>query len=190
MSPQEVAAALFGLSRVLRLDPAGLAAFDDRPQAVWNSFKLAFVIAPVYLIQAAVVWAGQPESLQGVAAWRFFVLELIGYALGWLVFPLAMLHVTRWMDRAERWGRFVVAYNWLQLLIGLILLPIVLINATGLLPQGALTAVLVMAGLAFLVYDWFIARTALALTGVGAAGIVVLDLVLTWLVDRAATPVP
>src|SRR5690348_16709460 len=42
------------------------------------------------------------------------LVETIGYVIAWSAFPLIMLGVTRWIDRARRFVDFMVPYNWSQ----------------------------------------------------------------------------
>ena len=40
------------------------------------------------------------------------VVETIAYVIAWVAFPLAMLTVTRWLNRSHRFFDFMVPYNW------------------------------------------------------------------------------
>jgi hypothetical protein len=59
-------------------------------------------------------------------------------------------------------------------------------GATGLLPPSILLAVQLVALIAVLVYEWYIGRVALGVTGAQAALIVIIDQVLGTALDRIA----
>ncbi|GAA0595937.1 hypothetical protein [Caenispirillum bisanense] len=181
-SIRETAASLEGLRRIVRMDPTGLDCFNASVQGFWNSFFVAVLTLPFYLLQAGVYYMN--ADIEASAA-RFLSLELMTFVLGWLVYPVVMVTVTQVMDRWQHYLRYMVAYNWFQLVVAALLLPLSLLQLTGMAPDGLIALLFLMATSAFLLYGWFIANRGLDLGGATAAGIVILDLALSLLVNGA-----
>src|SRR5271165_4378317 len=80
-------------------------------------------------------------------------------------FPLLMLTATRWIGRAHRFFDFMVPYNWCQVPQSALFVLAGLVSAGGILSSQASEAIDIIAALATLVYEWFIARVALDTTG-------------------------
>lgn len=181
-SIRETAASLDGLHRILRMDPSGLDRFNATVEGFWTSFFVAIATLPFYLLQAGVYYLNAEVE---ASAPRFLSLELMTFVLGWLVYPVVMLTVTQVLDRQQHYLRYMVAYNWFQLVVAALLLPLSLLQLTGMAPDGLIALLFLMATSAFLLYGWFIAHRGLDLGGATAAGIVILDLVLSLLVNGA-----
>ena len=102
--------------------------------------------------------------------------ELIGYSLGWTVFPLASAALVDASGRGPLWPLFIAAWNWTNLaqyaaLLGATLLNPLLTTGFG----GALT--LVAFGYAIWL-EWFVAKSALRISGARAVIFVVLDMMI------------
>jgi hypothetical protein len=95
-----------------------------------------------------------------------------------------MLNVVRWIGRAPRFFDFMVPYNWCQVPQSALFVLVGLESASGVLGTQASEAIDIVAAIATLVYEWFIARVALDTTGFVAVFVVLLDLVLGVLVSR------
>jgi hypothetical protein len=80
----------------------------------------------------------------------------------------------------------MVAYNWSQIPQAVLFVLIGLDGATGLLPPPVVHVTGLLAVIAVLVYQWFIARVALAVTGAQAALVVIIDVVLGTVLGRIA----
>ncbi|HEY8612437.1 MAG TPA: hypothetical protein VIL69_14235 [Roseomonas sp.] len=125
----------------------------------------AFCLIPFMLIRSlasgALITAGLPA-------------ELIGYVLGWVVFPLASASLADASGRGALWPLFIAAWNWTNLAqYGALLLATLL---GPLLPAGfggALT--LAVFGYA-LWMEWFVAKSALRISGIRAVVFVLLDM--------------
>lgn len=177
---RETAASLDGLRRILRLDPGGIDCFNATVSGFWNSFFIAILTWPLYLVQTAVYYAQSDVE----AHWlRFLALETASFAIGWLLFPVVMIHVARSMDAGHRYLNHIVAYNWFQLVVAAALLPLSLLQATGLAPQGMVALLFLLLTSAFLLYGWFIAQKGLQVGALNAAGVVILDIFLSLLVN-------
>jgi hypothetical protein len=178
----EVQLALAGALRLARGDRGGLSCFDRSLDGFWRSFRAAVICYPLYLLLLAMrVSMAEWEKSGG---WRIVTVETIGYVIAWVAFPLLMLTVTRWMGRAHRFFDFMVAYNWCQVPQSALFVLVGLESASGILHAQASEAIDIVAAIATLVYEWFVARVALDTTGSAAVFVVLLDLVLGVLISR------
>ncbi|MHA1568416.1 MAG: hypothetical protein ACTSXZ_03015 [Alphaproteobacteria bacterium] len=179
----EITRALYGAWRLARLDPGGLAWFNDSVDGFWRSFFAAAIAAPGFALFVALRLAPLPVTAGPV---RLVLIEVIAYVIGWVAFPLLMFYVARLIDRESRYIRFIVAANWAAVL-QMALFVIVTGLARGFLPDAATAIIGAVVTGAILFYQWFIARTALSVPGVAAAGIVLMDLVVGVFVNNIAS---
>lgn len=177
--------ALTGALRLARGDAKGLAYFDASEQGFWQSFRAAALCYPLYLILLAFpIEIGTPEAIDPV---RQLVVETIHYVISWVAFPLLMLPLVDRLQRRNRFFGFMVAYNWCQLPQMVVFTIVALAGATGLLSaEGVLIADLVV-GIAALVYEWYIARVALAVSRPQAVVVIVVDIALATLLTHVST---
>jgi hypothetical protein len=178
---REAAYGLFGAWRLARFDASGLNFFDTSTDGFWKSFHAALIVAPLYgiLIYADLVF-GHIGDVDGL---HFVLIRIITYVIGWVIFPLVMVEITRTMKREKHYLGFIIAYNWSAVIQYAVFTPIALFMAG----DGQLASPIGFLGLGImgymLVYTWFVARSALAITGGTAAMVVVTDVVLTMLVN-------
>ena len=178
-SLRETAAGLYGALRLLRGDPDGLAYFDASDEGFWKSFFAAVLTAPGYI--AFAYFDPRPMS---AGAGRFVLVEAITFVIVWTAFPLAMYHVTRLIDRADRYRLHIVAYNWSQVIQTVIAAPLLLATReSAVVPEGAADLIALAVMLAMGLYEWFIARSALKLPGFGALAVVMLSVFLVLLMS-------
>ena len=170
VSPREAANSLFGAWRLARLDPRGLSFFNATEAGFWHSFAAAIICAPAYALVVMLDYAQMPADATDT---RIISVHAIAYVINWTAFPLAMASVVRWLGREELYIRYVVAFNWAKVLETMMFLPAKALAATGvpwftILP--GLTAFLVFG------YQWYVARTALQISGSHAMAVIGLDL--------------
>jgi hypothetical protein len=98
-----------------------------------------------------------------------------------------MLPLVDRLQRGDRFFGFMVAYNWCQLPQMVVFTIVALVGATGLLSaEGVLIADIVV-GIAALVYEWYIARVALAVSRPQAVVVIVVDIALATLLTHVST---
>jgi hypothetical protein len=181
----EVARAIQGSWRLARFDSSGLDFFGKTIEDFWRSFWAAAIVAPAHLIMLAV-----DQHVYGVAggAFRYYAFHVVAYVIAWTAYPFAMFYLTRLMDRSEHFIEYIVAYNWSHLLQMAIIFPFAMLNVPDAAPAGGATegvpvsawlAVLAIAEIYVLFYVGYIAKSALRITGMMAAGIVALDYALS-----------
>ena len=178
----ELQLALTGCLRLARGDRGGLSCFDRSLDGFWRSFRAAVICYPLYLVLLAMRVSVAEWQTSG--GWRIIMVETIGYVVAWVAFPLLMLNVVRWIGREHRFFEFMVPYNWCQVPQSALFVLVGLESASGILSIQASQAIDIVAALATLVYEWFIARVALDTTGRVAVFVVLVDLVLGVLISH------
>jgi hypothetical protein len=168
----EAAAGLTGAWRLARLDPSGLAYFDASERGFWRSFWAAAIYAPGYVIIVALDYAQHPPAASDM---RILAVQLIAYVISWTAYPLAMFWGTAALGREAHYTRFIVAWNWANVLEMAVFLPVAGLAAAtgeqiGILP--------LIASLLILAYQWYVARTVLVISRLRAVAVVALDLVI------------
>jgi hypothetical protein len=173
---REVSYGLYGAWRLAWRDPRAMAWFDRSLEGAIRSFWAAAIAYPGFLVLLLLRF--EPADWHAPAIYRIVLVESIGYVIGWCAYPLAALPFCRWLAPEERALGFIVAYNWSQVLQTALLLPLALFGALHIAPSYAIAYAELVAYLAILVYEWFIARIALDAGGLPATVLVMLDFVL------------
>ena len=125
----------------------------------------AICFIPFLLIRAMVATGPVADGLP---------VEMIGYVLGWVVFPLASLTLVDASGRGPLWPLFIAAWNWTNLAQYAALLAATVLGP--LLPAG-LGGALTLAAFGYALWlEWFVARTALRISGIRAGFFVLLDM--------------
>ena len=181
---QEARLALAGTLRLAVGDRGALASFDRTLDGFWRSFRAAVICYPLYLMLLTMRVSGAEWQRSGI--WRIVIVETIGYVIAWVAFPLLMLNVTRWIGRAQRFFDFMVPYNWCQVPQSLLFVLVGIESESGLLGANAGETIDIVAAVATLVYEWYIARIALETTGSAAGFVVLVDLVLGVFLSRVS----
>ena len=176
MAPlSEIIRSLYGALHLARGDTSGMAFFNATEQGFWRSFTAAILIAPLFALLLTIRYH---VNEAGVSLLRFTAIETIAYVVSWVAFPLLLYHLTDILGTGHRFIRYIVAYNWASVLQNLLYLPFALLVEAHLV-QGAGSTFfgIILLGLVLL-YTWFVTRTALEVTNLLAAGLVMIDLVL------------
>jgi hypothetical protein len=177
---------VYGAWRLARLDPAGMTLFELSIPGFWRSFFAAVVVAPFYVALVVLRFEHETDLGADLELSPFLGVKLVAYAISWVAFPLAMLAIARLLSLGAFYVPFIIAYNWSAVIQIAVFLPVSLIEASGLLPEALGAALMMIATIAILFYQWFIARVALQTTALTAAGLVAFDLLLGILIDVGA----
>lgn len=178
---EEISSALFGAYRLAWFDPAGMAHFNLTFDGFWRSFFAAVLVAPAYAILVGLRVAAQSEALDlGVLV----LTESIGYVLAWGAFPLVAIVLTRLLGLDRNYVALIVALNWTAVPQTALFLVAVLLGP--LLPDVLATLLITLTTGAILVYQWFVIRTALQTTGGIALMLLLIDLVITSMINMGA----
>lgn len=173
----EAVSALYGAFRLARFDRSGLAYFDASVDGFWKSFAAAVIVAPLYLVMALL----RPDETGGD-----LLVDALAYTVNWFAFPVAMLSLVQVLDKQRYYIRHIVAYNWAGVLQNAIYLPLGILLQQNILPiqPGALLSLMVLAWT--LIYSGFVTQVALEVPVHVAAGLVVVDLLLSLVVNGLA----
>lgn len=171
----EVAQAVYGAWRLAHFDPRGLGHFRKDEVGFWNSFFAAALVAPGYAVLIALHLAEAEVTADGLSV---VLIHGLAYVISWLAFPLIAYHLCQAMGREAEWLGFVVALNWSKVIQIAAYLPAALIAATAVLGATMGGLITLVVSVAILVYQWFVTRSALDSSGMTAAGLVGVDLIL------------
>ncbi len=180
ISVREAGIGIFGAWQLAKYDAQGLRFFDNTVTAFQRSFYAAVVVLPAYVILVALVLGEIPVAVGGFSV---LVIEGIAYVIGWTAFPLAMYYLTRIIDRDRFYCRYIAAYNWSRVLRISLLFVVTAIAASGVMPAALAGLLRFLVIIAILAYQWFIARVGLEVSAPGAGGIVLLDLIISLMLD-------
>ncbi|MBI1238524.1 MAG: hypothetical protein GC199_04200 [Alphaproteobacteria bacterium] len=184
--------AVWGL---LQRDPAAAEALDQSVTGFFRSFAAAILLLPLFgflvLVQRDYYNAAvQLDPSQGLsplppytAAGLFF--EFVAYLLQWAAFPIAMVYLARLLGVTDRYIPFIVAHNWSAVpTVAITSVPFALF-ALGVL-SVAIVSFLNIAAMAFAFYfRWTIAMQTLRVPGFTAAGLILIDVLLSLVITLA-----
>jgi hypothetical protein len=97
-----------------------------------------------------------------------------------------MDELSRLIGRSARYPIFLSVYNWSSVVQMMVYLPVFTLSQSGLLPADVGDTVVFAAILMVMVYQWFLTRVALEVSGVIAAGLVLVDFLLSVLISHSA----
>jgi hypothetical protein len=180
----EVQMAVGGALRLAVGDRRGLKFFDASIDGFWRSFRAGLICYPLYLLLVGFRVTDAQWEMSGVAP--VVVVETIAYVISWVGFPLLIMPVSRQFGRGDRFLPFMVAYNWAQVPQTAVFALVGLASATGLQPPSGAHLAGLLAAIAAPVYEWYIARVALAVNGTQATLVVIIDLLLSTLLGNVA----
>ncbi len=178
-SYRDIVYGIYGAWRLARLDKGAMSYFDRTPAGFWKSFFAAVIVAPGFAIIIGYELA-QVDLEAGVP--RIFVVELLAYVLGWAAFPVIVHQICEAIGKREAYIGYIVAFNWSKVIQIAVFLPSIGLIALGALPGDSGSLLRWVVSLLILSYQWFITRTALGVTAMGAIGFVVLDFMIDLIV--------
>ncbi len=135
------------------------------------SFWALAVSAPAIVCLQLIVWVQEtvPTNASHVLA-----LDMMSYVVGWLGFVVLSFYVVPVFNLGTHWGRFVVAWNWCNVVENMLL---VVGCVPGLLhapPAIDEASQIITTGWALWI-EWYAIRLALSASGLAAAALVILD---------------
>ena len=187
-SPRDISHGLYGAWRLAMLDRDAMRYFDTTEDGFWKSFHVALYVAPAFAITIYVSLHATPPPAE-VGLLEILAVEATRYVMSWAAFPLLMATVADMLQRGERYVGFVVAFNWAQLVEMAVVLPVFLLVVASGLPPNQPNVVYAILFFAVCFYYWFIARTALQISGWAAGAIVILNMLLSGVIESAADAV-
>ena len=187
LSGQEIVSSIYGAWRILRFDPRALDHFDLTIEGFWRSFFAALLVAPAYAVSSLIRYTSVPaEETADIDPVAFIVVRLIGFALAWAAFPVAMIWVSRLLQLGHRYVTYIVVWNWSSVITMAIMLPLAMLLSLGFVPTGLASGVMIFAFGYVLFYAYLVARAGLACGTGTAIAIVVFEIALNHLMDLGA----
>lgn len=170
MNRTAIGRGLHGAWLLARGEAAGALLLPDDAAGARRSFWAMAISLPGFLCLRLIDWTSQRPDHPGHA----LALDLLSYAVGWMGFAVASHHLARMLGRAPLWPRFIAAWNWCNVVQYLLLVAAALPGLAGAPAMVDQVAGLVALGWA-LWLEWFAAKLTLRLSGLAAAGLVVMD---------------
>jgi len=172
-----------------RLKADTTAEFDQTFEGFFRSFAAMIVAAPLYplivagaralALQAAqATHEGQILGLHALTL-AYCLVEAGSYVADWLVFPLVMIFIARLIGAGPRYVPFIVAYNWGSCIVLAATAGLHILHLSGIVSLTLAAFVYYAIMIFALVYRWQIARFGLQIGGVMAAGIVILEILIS-----------
>lgn len=180
---EEVRRSLYGALLLARREPRGMHWFNLTIEGFWRSFVSLLLAYPGFLAMTAcerTLMATQPDL------GRYLTIQTVVYVLQGIAFPIAMIFLARLLRLGATYVPFIIAYNWSNVWVTVLLLPPLLLLAFDGREIGGILNILASAASVY--YRWFVTRTALATGGATALGLVVIDVILSVLISFAAVP--
>jgi hypothetical protein len=178
---EEVLRGLYGAYRLAWFDPSGMANFNLTVEGFWRSFFAAVLVAPAYAILIGMQLSAEAEELNLALV---LLTEGVGYVLAWSAFPLIAIVLTRLLGLDRNYVPLIVAVNWSAVLQTGAFLSVLLLGLIA--PEGLGTLIVTLTTLVILIYQWFVIRTALDTTGGIALMLLLVDLVVTTMINAGA----
>jgi hypothetical protein len=166
---RSIASGMHAALLLARGRPEGLQYADSDLAGAARSFWAIAVALPAFILLR------QLGGNAGATPAHDFALDLLSYIIGWLGFALLSRPVVEAMGCTPRWSRFMVVWNWCNVVQYLLL---VVAAVPGLLGAPAVVqqaASLIAIGWA-LWLEWFAIKLALGVSTLPALGLVGLDL--------------
>lgn len=171
-------AGLRGALMLARGRPEGIMLMPLAPDAAARSYWAAAFCLPLFML-IRVISGTVPLTGRGISA------ETIGFVVGWAGYGLATLPMAIASGQAAFWPRFLATWNWVSLFQ---YCAIVLISLVASLMPAWLGQGINLAGLGYLLWlQWFSTGLALRVGGGAAAGLVLLDLIIGFLMSGFVT---
>jgi len=181
MAPlSEILRSLYGAYRLACFAPDGLEWLRCTPGGFYRSFTAAAIIAPFFLVLLLVYGNAEPRP---PVFGRYLALEVISYVISWCAFPLIMERLCRTMNLRDRYVRFIVAYNWTMVPQNVIYISVAVVGYWAGFSDGTVNGLALIILIWGFIYTGFVARTTLEVEPMVAAGIVILDFLLSLTIE-------
>ncbi|NKB48849.1 MAG: hypothetical protein GKS02_05725 [Alphaproteobacteria bacterium] len=184
-STREIIIGIYGAWRLLLLDRSALRLFDVTIAGFWKSFYAALVVLPFVIIVQVMIVSVFPDEINQAPTVRSMMVFAIDYVYQWTVFPLVMIYLAEIMARNGQYTTFIVARNWAHAVQIVIFLPAAIFVAIVGADNPDLARMIILAAyVAAWAYEWFIARTALEISGSAATVIVLISIAISFGISR------
>lgn len=160
--------------------------FDLTTDGFYRSFAAMFVVLPlnividVILTQVAIaerLRQGKP-ALDAAYGLGDALFSTVALSIQWLLFPVAMIFLLRYLGLAQRYATLIIAHNWTTVVVWLFYLPPFLLYAAGIISSSLANDLYLITVGFTLYYRFYIIQSALGTTWLLAAGIAMIDFLL------------
>ncbi|ODN70346.1 hypothetical protein [Methylobrevis pamukkalensis] len=186
LSPSEIVVSVRAVVDLALGRPNALQRLDTSYAGFWRSFLVAILLAPFYVVMAL---AQREMILESTAMTpdlfpveRFTATMIVVVVAEYVLFPLGLAVLARPLDLTRRYVPLVVAYNWLK---PLVTLPVTLVFALylgGIIARNTTTDIVMILSWAALGAGFLVLRRILGDRNAVAAGLIVMDFLLSALV--------
>ena len=135
LSRTEIAQGVSGAWRLMWGDGGGLYMLDRTREGFWRSFRVALLIAPLQIFCSLIAY----QRTDTMASDNLVILtEALRYLIEWTAFPVVLLEIARRAGWSPRYIGAVVAMNWANVPVMVLLTMTVAIGeiAPGWLGDG------------------------------------------------------
>jgi hypothetical protein len=185
----EIARSLQGAWLLLCNRQEGLQWFDRSVEGFWRSFGVIFLLLPMsglillaekkFLLEKADLLSGQiPDN-------AFWFAKLAAVGLDWIALPVVLAVLAGSIGIKGGYVSLIVARNWCSLLIALPQVAASVLYLLGIIPSGILVLFWMVLFLVAVWYWFNIVRFSLESPIFLTLGVVVLDFLLSYLIEDA-----
>jgi hypothetical protein len=135
------------------------------------SFWALAVASPTVVCWQLITWV---ESSVPPDASKALALDMVGYVVGWLGFLVLSFYLVGWFGAAPRWARYVVVWNWCNVVESLVFLAGFVPGLLHAPAEIAQASQIITTGWALWI-EWYSTRLALDTGVFAAAALVALD---------------
>lgn len=154
--------------RLALRDERGWGGFDLTTDGFFRSFAAIMVVMPLNILidlfatdVAIKKKLAEGGTVSGAYDLSDAVFSTVAMCAEWLIFPVVMIFVLRFIGLAHRYSALVIAHNWGTVVVALLNIPAFALGTIGLLtPDLAFDVTFIVLGLT-LYYRFYIAQTAL-----------------------------
>lgn len=162
--------------RLALRDQRAWSGFDLTAEGFFRSFMAMLIVMPLNILIdmfATNVAARKKIAEGGTVTGTYDVSDAVFSTIAmcgeWLIFPVVMIFVLRFIGLAHRYSALIIAHNWATVVVALVNIPAFALGSMGLLsPDLTFDVTFIVLGLT-LYYRFYIAQTALD-AGWGTAG--------------------
>jgi hypothetical protein len=180
INSRDVVTGIYCAWRLLLFDRTAIRIADSTIEGFWKSFYAAVIALPGVFILRTLFIDANPDLVAQAGTSRIAIVFALDYVYQWVLFSLLMAYIAEAIGRSGQYVTFIVAHNWSQVIqVAIIFPPAFIIVAGSADDPGARWLLLVAAHSVTWIYGWFIARTALNISSMAAALIVLAELAIS-----------
>ena len=164
--------------RLALRDQRAWSGFDLTAEGFFRSFAAMLIVLPLNIIFDLFVTnvatrkvIAEGGTVKGAYDLSDAVFSTVVMCAEWLIFPVVMIFVLRFVGLAHRYSALIIAHNWATVVIALVNIPAFALGSMGVFsPDLTYDVYFIVLGLT-LYYRFYVAQTALD-AGLGIAGAV------------------